>query len=151
MKTSRLPGLAWFHWVRNLPLRVGVLTGVYLIAVMVVSVLAATRLPFLEPLALLRNLASYAAFALIALIPIASFMRRPASLFGCAVTAWGLFSVAYWVMGFFFVNLHARLRPPFNAFVVGAVVYGLVAVFSWVASMALEARSQPVIASRRRH
>jgi hypothetical protein len=32
----------------------------------------------------------------------------------------------------------------------GAITYGLVAVLAWVVSMALEARHQPVIASRRR-
>jgi hypothetical protein len=33
----------------------------------------------------------------------------------------------------------------------GAVTYGVLVAAAWVASMALEARAQPVIASRRRH
>jgi hypothetical protein len=62
-----------------------------------------------------------------------------------------VFSLIYHLMGFFFRNLHNSLRPTFNVFVLGAVVYGLVAVAAWVISMALDAWHQPTIASRRRH
>lgn len=150
MKTTQLPGAKWFHWVHNLTLRVGVLTGVYLTAVMVVAVLAANRAPFLEEIAEVRNAASYAAFALVMLVPIGCFLRRPLHLFASGILGWFLFSLAYEAMGLFFVNLHARLRYPFNVFILGAIVYGVVAAASWVAVMALEARQQPAIASRRK-
>jgi hypothetical protein len=150
MTSPRLPGSAWLRWVRNLPVRVGVLTAAYLTAVMVISVFAANRLPFLEPLAQVRNLASYAGFALIFLLPMTMFLRRPLDLFASGITAWTLFALAYNLMGFFFVNLHVRLREPFNVWMLGAITYGLVAVLAWVVSMALDARHQPAIASRRR-
>jgi hypothetical protein len=150
MTSPRLPGSAWLRWVRNLPLRVGVLTGAYLTAVMVIAVLAANRLPFLEPLAEIRNLASYAGFALVFLLPMMVFLRRPLDLFTAGITAWTLFAVNYNLMGLFFENLHVRLREPFNVWMLGAITYGLVAVVAWVVSMALEARQQPVIADRRR-
>lgn len=151
MNPPSLPGSKWFRWLRNLTLRVGVFTGVYLTAVFVVWVLAANRLPFLERLALIRNLAAVAAFALVMLVPIGTFLRRPLRLFASGLLGWLLFSLAYQVTGVFFENLHSRLRAPFNVFMLGVAVYGLVAVVSWVVGMAWEARHQPVIASRRRH
>lgn len=150
MNLTRLPGSTWLLWLHNLPLRVGVLTGFYLGAVMVVSVLLATRMPFFDDLALIRNAASYVAFALVMLVPMLVFLRRPLQLFASGVVGWTLFSLAYRLMGFFFENLHTRLRPPFTVFAIGAIIYGVVAAAAWVVTMALEARQQPVIASRRR-
>lgn len=150
MKTAQLPGEKWFHWLRNLTLRVGVLTGVYLTAVMVVSVLAATRLSFLEEVALVRNGVSYAAFILVMLVPIAYFRRKPLQLLASGLLGWLLFALAYQGMGFFFHNLHARLRQPLNVFMVGAIVYAVVAATCWVGLMALELRHQPVVAPRRK-
>jgi len=150
LKTAELPGAKWFHWLRNLTLRVGVLTGVYLTAVMVVAVLAATRLPFLEPIAHLRNWAAYAAFLLVMLVPIATFRRRPLQLLAAGVLGWALFALAYQGMGIFFPNLHARLRQPFNVFMLGAIVYGVLAAATWVAQIALGLIQQPAFAPRRK-
>lgn len=150
MVSIPLPGAKWFEWLRNLTLRVGVLTGVYLTMVMVVSVLAATRIPFLEDIADLRNGASYAAFGLVMLVPMATFLRRPLQLLASGLLGWLLFALAYNAMGLFFVNLHARLRTPFNVFMIGASVYAVVAAAAWVVTMALDMRSQPAIAPRRK-
>jgi hypothetical protein len=151
MMPAPIPGSQWFRWVRNLTLRVGVLTGVFLTAVMVISVLAATQLPFLEPFADLRNGISYAAFALIALIPLTCFLRSPVKMFASAMCGWAILSVSYVVMGFFFVNLHTRLgKTPFHIFILGAAVYGVAAVALWVTGMVASLREHPVAATRRR-
>ena len=142
MLNIELPGAKWFEWLRNLTLRVGVLTGVYLIMVMVVSVLAANRLHFLEDIADLRNAASYFAFVLVMLVPMVTFRRRPLQLLAAGLLGWLIFALAYNAMGLFFLNLHARLRPPFNVFMIGVIVYAVVAAASWVVTMALELRSQ---------
>lgn len=150
MNTPNLPGSKWLRHLRNFTMRVGILTGVYLTTVMVAAVLAANRLPFLEPVADVRNWTFRALFALVMVVPIGCFLRHPPQLFASGMVGWTLFTLAYVVMGFFFPNLHARLRTPFNIFMIGAVVYALVAVAAWVVGMAREARQQPVIASRRR-
>lgn len=150
MKTAELPGAKWFHWLRNITLRVGVLTGVYLTAAMVIAVLAATRLPFLEDVARIRNWVSYGTFLVVMLVPIVSFRRKPLQLLASGVLGWLLFSLAYQGMGFFFPNLHARLRQPFNVFMVGAIVYGVVAAASWVAQIAISLIQQPAVAPRRK-
>ena len=150
MNPSQLPGAKWLPWLRSLSLRVGVLTGVYLTAVMVAAVLLANRVHFLEHFAHIRNAVCYLAFGLVMLVPIVAFRRQAVQLLVSGMLGWLLFTLAYLAMGVFFSNLHLRLRTPFNVFVLGAAFYGLMACVAWVVSMALEARSQSAIASRRR-
>ena len=150
MTPQRLPGSAWFAWLRNLTLRVGVLTGVYLSAVMIVALLAANRVHFLEDFAEIRNAVCSVLFALVVLVPIACFLRAPARLFLSGVTGWLLFALCYWFVGIWFERLHSRFHRPLNVFMLGAVFYGVVAVASWVWSMVVQARHRPMTATRRR-
>ncbi|MCL5288039.1 MAG: hypothetical protein M1453_08625 [Acidobacteria bacterium] len=151
MNATPLPGSRWFQWVRSFTLRVGVLTGLYLTAVMVISVLAATRVGFLEPYADVRNGVAYAAFGFVLLIPIGCFLRAPIKLFAAGICGWAILTVNYALMGLFFVHLHDRLgKTPFHMFILGALVYGVAAVMSWVAGMVLSLREQPIAATRRR-
>jgi len=148
---TRLPGSTWLFWVRNLALRVGVLTGFYLSAVFLAWLLIANRLLFLERFALLRNWGTMAVFGLVMLVPMGCFLRRPQRLFVSGIVGWSFFTLSYRVLQVFFPNLAGRLKPTFQVFVLGAVVYGLAAVSAWVVSMAWETRHHPIAASRRRH
>ena len=140
MVPAHLPGSAWLRWVRNTPLRTGVLTGIYLSAVMTVALLAANRLPALEPFADLRNWICDSVFLMVWLIPVATFRNRPWWLFTSAASGWVVFSVAYALAGFFFENLHTRLsKTPFHMFLLGAGIYAVVAVTLWVYGMAKDA------------
>jgi hypothetical protein len=151
MMATPLPGSRWFRWVRNVTLRVGVLTGVYLTAVMVISILAATRLAFLEPLADVRNGIAYAAFVFFLLVPIAYFLRSPIKMFAAGMCGWAILSVDYALAGLFFIHLHDRLgKTPFHLFILGTLVYGVAAVASWVTGMVLQLRHQPIAATRRK-
>jgi hypothetical protein len=49
----------------------------------------------------------------------------------------------------YFVNLFVVLRAPLDAFLEGALVYGIIAAVSWVAIMILQARKQTVVPRRR--
>ncbi len=135
--TPRLvPGSQWFQWVKNFTLRVGVLTGLYLTAVMVISILAATQLSFLEPYADIRNWTARAAFALFMLIPMGCFLKSPVRMFASGMCGWAILSVNYALMGLFYIHLYERLdKTPFHLFILGALVYGVAAVLSWVAGM----------------
>lgn len=73
MAPTHLPGTAWLRWLKHRPLRLGLLTGIYLTAVMMVALLAANRLPTLEAYADLRNWICGSLFVLVALIPVATF------------------------------------------------------------------------------
>lgn len=149
--TAKLPGSQWLGWMQHRPLRVGVLVGVYLTLVMVASLVLANRVPVLEPMAGIRNATSYAVFALLAILPVWIFRREPGSLFVASIAAWGLFSLMYALAGVVFDNLFVRLhKTPLNVFMLGAAVYGLLAVVSWVAGMIGALWHAPVAAGRRR-
>lgn len=154
MTQTPLPGSRWFRWVHNFTLRVGVMTGLYLTAIMVIAILVANRLPFPEPgghFAEIRNWTARGAFLFVMLVPMACFLRAPVRMFASGMCAWAMLSVSYALMGLFFTNLHARLdKSPFHLFVLGAVVFGMAAVASWVAGMVMSMRHQPIAASRRR-
>jgi len=130
--------------------RVGLYTGALLTIVMVGSLIAANRLSWLDNRALERNGASYGLFLAIMLIPIFRFLNRPLKMFYSAMLTWGIFVIAYDIAGMFFHSLFQALRSPFEAFLEGAIVYGVCAVGSWVGGMILVTRRHRVAPRRRR-
>jgi hypothetical protein len=114
------------------------------------ALLAANRLPRLEPLALVRDILSAALFGLFMLIPIGRFWRSPIQLFISGMVAWGLLILAYVGVGNIFGNLYARVRTPGVVLAYGAATYGLVSVASLVFGMVHEAVRNPPSPSRRR-
>lgn len=141
MNWMSLPGVTRLGWLQNLPLRIGVLTGAYLTAILAVFLIVANRLPFLDGFAAVRTTACCALFALVAIVPACSFLRRPWHLFKSGLTAWLLFSLAYAGAGQIFDALFTRLRPPFTVFMIGAMFYGLVAVAAWLVHLIAAMRS----------
>ena len=136
MAPTHLPGAAWFRWLKHRPLRIGVLTGIYLSAVMAIALFCANRVPSLEPYADLRNWICNSLFILVALIPIATFLRSPWALFISAISGWLVFSLSYGLAGLFFENLQTRMnKTTFHMFMLGAGTYAVVAVFIWVWEM----------------
>jgi uncharacterized membrane protein YvlD (DUF360 family) len=128
----------------------GLYTGTLLVMVMFGALVAANRLPWLDNRALERNAASYGLFVIFMLIPVLRFLNRPIQMFTSAMIAWVMFVIAYDIAGMLFRNLFQILRTPFQAFIEGAVVYGVFAVGSWVGAMVLHARHH-AITPRRRH
>ncbi len=135
--------------LRNPALRAGLVTGGLLSFVMALALIVANRITFLERFALERNAISFAAFVIVALIPIARFRHAPAQLFVSGMLGWVVFTLGYLIAGFIFENLF-NLRTPFEILIYGAAAYGVVAVAIWVFSMALTARHHPVVHTRRR-
>jgi hypothetical protein len=127
----------------------GLSTGALLIIVMLGALVAANRMPTLEPYAMERNAAFGGVFVLIMLLPILRFLKRPPAMFASAMLAWVLFAGAYNLAGLYFRNLFEVLRTPFQALVEGAVVYGVVAGICWVTEMAVHARRHPILPGRR--
>ena len=145
MNWVSLPGVAWLGWLKNLPLRIGVLTGVYLTTIMAVALIVANRLPALDGFAEFRNMACYALFGVVAAVPACTFLRRPWHMFTSGLTAWLLFSLAYAGAGHIFINLFTRKLFPFHVFMIGAMSYGLMAVAVWLVHLIAAMRS-PVAA-----
>jgi hypothetical protein len=130
--------------------RAGLYTGALLVLVMIISLIAANRMPWLESRALERNAACYSLFVVFMLIPVARFWNRPVRMFSSGVLAWTMFVVAYDIAGFFFRNLFQILRSPFEALIEGILAYGVLAVVAWVGGMALLARLTPIAPRRRK-
>jgi hypothetical protein len=130
-------------------MRTGIITGSLLALDMVAALIAANRMPALEPRALERNVAFCGFFVIVMLFPIFRFLNRPMQLFGSAMLGWSIFIAAYNLAGMYFVNLFQVLRAPLDAFLEGALVYGIIAAVAWVAIMILQARKQPVVPRRR--
>jgi hypothetical protein len=127
----------------------GVYVGALLNLVMIAALVAANRVPSLEPYALERNAASYGLFVLLLLVPLIRFLKRPVRMFAAGIVGWVLFVAGYNIAGFYFHNLFDVLRTPLEALMEGGVLYGVAAVISWVTGMVLHARHH-TIAPRRR-
>jgi hypothetical protein len=129
----------------------GLYTGTLLVMVMLGALVAANRLPWLDNRALERNAASYGLFVIFMLIPVVRFLNRPIQMFTSAMIGWVMFVIAYDIAGVLFRNLFQILRTPFQAFIEGAVIYGVFAVGSWVGAMILHARHHAISPRRRNH
>lgn len=147
--TEQGPPLASHPSAFRSALIIGVYVGALLILIMSAALVAANRVPALEPYALERNAASYGAFVILLLIPVLRFLKRPVQMFVSAIVAWTLFVGAYNIAGFYFRDLF-QIRTPFQALIEGCVLYGFVAVTVWVIRMALYARRHTLAPRRRR-
>jgi hypothetical protein len=149
---ARLPGQRWFQRLPNAVLRFGVLTGIYLSIVMAAAVLLANRVPALESFANIRNWAARVLFALVMLLPILKFIRSGPRLIAAGMLGWSVATITYLGLGLFFESLFNRLRTPGEFFMLGAMVYAIAAVLSWVTSLVLAAREHHLHAvAARRH
>jgi hypothetical protein len=136
MNNISLPGAAWVAWLKNHPLRIGVLSGFYLTVVMAGGLLVANRMPDLDGLALIRNASCALLFFLVALVPICVFLRSPWQMFVAGITGWLILSLAYAAAGSILVHLHTRLGvSAFHVLLLGTGGYAVVAVGCWVTSM----------------
>jgi hypothetical protein len=139
LEPSHLPGIRWFDAIRNETLRMGVYGGICLSVVFIAWLFLANRVPVLERFALERNIAAAALFGVLAAVPLFLYVRRPLRLFLSGEVAWFLFSVVYRMLIFFFHGLALRLTA-LHLFVLGAVVYGLMAMMLRILYLILSIR-----------
>jgi hypothetical protein len=136
---AHLPGYRRFHIFANAAIRIGVYTSVCLALVFTAWLFIANRAPLIERLALERNLAAAALLCLCALIPIMRFLAMPGHLMASGLVAWLLFSSYYRILCIFFRNL-SDWHSTFQVFMIGAVVYMIIATLSWITVTILRAR-----------
>ncbi len=136
----RLPGYRWFHVFRNRAVRIGAYTGVCLSLVLVAWILVANRVPFLEPLALQRNLLAISLLILLAAMPVVRFLRSPGDLLISGLLAWSLLTLTYRLLTMFF-SLLEEYYSAFHVFTLGAVAYLLFATLSWIGMIVWRARA----------
>jgi hypothetical protein len=152
MPASRLPGYDRLGWFRHPGVRAGVLYGIYLSIIMTASVVAANRIPALEPFAENRNWLARAAFGLAMALPVLFSFRNPQRLLVSSLIGWFIATLAYCALGFFFTDLHSEMAiKTTQFFLLGAVIYLAATVAAWVVSMAMEIRAAPLTQPRRRN
>jgi hypothetical protein len=126
-----------------------VVLGSLLSGVAIAWLLIANRLPALDRLALLRNLAAVALVIIFMLVPVFRFRRYPSHLFACGLMAWSILTLVYAILQIPFPRLGVRMGT-FRFFVLGAVLLGLTSALVWVIQLLLILRHQPVLPARKR-
>jgi hypothetical protein len=141
--SAHLPGYAWFSVFKNLAVRMGVYVGVCLSMVLFSWIILANRVPFLERFALERNLAGAALLGLLAVLPVIRFIRSPGNLLASSLIAWAIFSLAYRLLCIFFELLGAKYSA-FQIFMLGFIVYMILATISWIGAFVWRVRERHI-------
>jgi hypothetical protein len=134
-----LPGYRWFHVFRNAAIRTGVYVGVCLSLVFSAWLVIANHAPFLERFAMERNIAAAGILGFLACIPVFRFLRFPGHLLASSLVGWFLFSLSYRGLCMIFHGLSNR-RSTMQVFVVGTLVYLILATLCWVVGVIWRAR-----------
>jgi hypothetical protein len=129
-------------------LKLGLVIGAALSGVAIAWLLIANRLPALDPLAMLRNVAAGALIIILMLVPACRFRRHPSHLFACGITAWSILTLVYALLQVPFPRLAARMGT-FHFFMLGAVLLGLASALLWVIQMILVLRHAPPLPARK--
>ena len=142
-ESVHLPGYRWLMFLRNVPVRVGIYTGICLSLVFLLWLVLANRVPLLEPLAMWRNIAAVVILVFFATLPMLRFYRSPGELMVSGLVAWMLLSITYRVLCMVFVFLDEKYSA-FHVFVLGAVVYLVGATLSWIGMMIWRVRTADI-------
>jgi len=132
--------------LQNPAFSLGVLLGVCFSGVGLAWLLLANRVPHLDQFASDRNLALAVAFVLLGLVPACRFMKSPGRSFLSGITAWTILTATYFVAELGFPRLATRLSA-FHLFVLGCMVFGLLAALAWVMNLVImlrQVRHQPL-------
>lgn len=132
--SEHLPGYRWFHVFKNVAVSMGVYIGVCLSLVLSTWIFVANRVPVLERFALERNIAATAVLGLLAVIPVIRFLRSPGNLLSSSLIAWSIFSLTYRLLCIFF-NLLGAKYSAFQIFMLGFVVYMILATLDWIGTL----------------
>ena len=132
--------------LRNSAFRLGVFLGVCFSGIGLAWLLLANRVRQLDQLASERNVALAVAFVMLGFVPICRFIKSPARSFLSGVTAWAILTLTYSVTELPFPRLATRLSA-FRLFVLGSMLFGFLAAFSWVMNLVVmlrKARQEPI-------
>lgn len=145
---SLQPSVARLSAWRHPCMILGMVTGACLVGIVAAWLLVANRVPSLAQFAFERNVIAGAAIGIVMLLPFFLFLGSPARIFLSGVVAWAILALAYDVMEILFARLGSRLGA-FHLFILGTVVFGMLAVLDWVALLLFAARRSPAVATRR--
>ena len=125
---------------RSVSVRIGIYSGLCLSTGFAFWLFAANHFPRLESFAPERNAAGLALLLSFAAIPVMRFYRMPFDLLFSGLLAWALLSSTYALLSTHFVRLD-ELFEAFHVFMLGAVVYLLLATLSWIGTIVWRTRA----------
>jgi hypothetical protein len=99
--------------------------------------------PFLEPLAFARNAGAAGLLVLIASVPVLRFYREPGEMLGSSLIGWSLLTLTFWMLCFKFILLDITYSV-FQIFMMGTVVYLIVATLAWIGTIIRRARASHI-------
>jgi len=134
------PGRLFFCLFRDAAVRTGVYVGLAFSFVFTAWLLVANRVPAFDGLAVPRNIIAACLLGLIACIPVLRFFRLPAEMLLSSVIAWGIFTLTYGSLCLKFSLLDQHYSTV-EVFVLGAVVYLLLATLSWIGTIIWRVRA----------
>ena len=132
------PGLAFppkpLASAANDAIRTGIYVGVALALIFVSWIFIANRVAIPNAYVRERNLGTAALLVLVALIPVARFLLVPGKIWVSTLVAWIIFSACYGLLSIFFSGLREHFTA-FQVFVLGAVVYMILATLAWLGNI----------------
>jgi hypothetical protein len=129
-----------FHIFKDSAVRTGVVVGVGLSLALSSWIYLANSLPIFNSISVERNLAATAIIAFLAFLPVLRFFREPGNLVISSLLAWSIFSLSYRTLSLFYWML-SDWYSTFQVFMIGAVIYLIVATLSWIVTCIWKARA----------
>jgi hypothetical protein len=126
--------------LRSAAVRTGVYSGVSLSLIFTAWLVLANRAPFLEPLAVVRNFVATSVLLAVASIPVFRFLRSPAEMLLSSILAWGILTLTYAALCLEF-SLLDQYYSTTEIFVLGMVVYLLLATLCWIGTIIWRVRA----------
>ena len=136
----RSPRVFFLCWLEPAGVRTGLYVGVSLSVIFTAWLFVANRMPMLESLAVPRNITAACFLALFASLPILRFFRSPSEMLLSSMLGWGLFTLTYGGLCLKFPMLD-QYYSTFQVFVMGAIVYLLLATLAWIGTIIWRVRA----------
>ena len=111
--------------------------------------LIANRLPSLDHLAMVRNIAAGTLAVVLMLVPVCRFRKHPSHVFASGLIAWSIVTLVYAILQIPFPRLGIRMGT-FHFFMLGAVLLGLASALLWVTQLVFNLWHGPAVPARRR-
>jgi tellurite resistance protein TehA-like permease len=127
-----------------------VVVGAGLSGVAIAWLLIANRLPSLDHLAMLRNIAAGTLAIVLMLVPVCRFRKHPSHVFASGLIAWSIVTLVYAILQIPFPRLAVRMGT-FHFFILGALILGLASSLLWVTHLVVSLWHGPVVPARRAH
>lgn len=125
---------------RDSAVRTGVVVGVGLSLALSAWSYVANSFRIFNHISMERNLAAAAIISFLAFLPVLRFFREPGNLLISSLLAWSIFSLTYRTLSLFYWTL-SDWYSTFQVFMIGAVIYLIVATLSWIGTCIWKARA----------